>query len=390
MKESRRTGRTSLQGWIAYGSLLAGFCWVLFFSYFTIRESIPDRIRIEKGQEESFDFHLPLTGEVEQEGLEVFGNQSPAVEAGRIRLNLSQSFSLKSQEQGRYSISCKLFGLIHMKEVAVEVVEEKQVVPCGIPVGIYVKTDGIMIIGTGTVTGSDGMNYEPAANLVQSGDYLKTVDGAVVESKESLIEKINQSQGKAIVLGILREGEYIRLKLQPVKAAEGEYKLGIWVRDDLAGVGTLTYYDAEGSYGALGHPVSDMDTGLKVNLGEGTLYEAGIAGITKGEKGNPGEISGVITYTDECCLGDVKENTEVGIYGSLENIPKLAENAYPIALKQDIQEGNATIISSVSGERKEYSITITEMDYNSLNKGILFQVTDPELLHLTGGIIQGM
>ena len=138
MKESRRTGRTSLQGWIAYGSLLAGFCWVLFFSYFTIRESIPDRIRIEKGQEESFDFHLPLTGEVEQEGLEVFGNQSPAVDAGRIRLNLSQSFSLKSQEQGRYSISCKLFGLIHMKEVAVEVVEEKQVVPCGIPVGIYV------------------------------------------------------------------------------------------------------------------------------------------------------------------------------------------------------------------------------------------------------------
>ena len=125
---------------------------------------------------------------------------------------------------------------------------------------------------------------------------------------------------------------------------------------------------------------------------EGTLYDAEIAGITKGEKGNPGEIAGVITYLDQYRLGTVEENTSVGIYGNLEKIPEKAggENFSPVGFKQEIEEGEARIISTVSGERKEYSIVITDLDYNSENKGILFQVTDPELLNLTGGIVQGM
>lgn len=393
MKENRKRYRQGwYQKWIARGSLIAGFCWVLFFSYYAIEDSIPDKIWMEKGKEENFDFHVPITGEMEQEGLEVFGNQSPTVDKEKIKLDLNDSFSLKSEEQGKYSISCRLFGLIHVKEVSVEVVDEEQVAPCGVPVGIYVKTDGILIIGTGTVTGSDGMSYEPAENLVKSGDYVKTINEQIIESKEDLIEKINQCQGEPVVLGISRDGEYIRLKLQPVKTAEDEYKLGIWVRDDLAGVGTLTFYDEQGAYGALGHPVSDIDTGTKVSMADGTLYEAEIAGITKGEKGNPGEISGVITYLDQYRLGTVAENTNVGIYGKLEKVPEEVEDAvyYPIGLKQDIEEGEAYIISMVSGERKEYSINITGMDYNSENKGILFQVTDPELIELTGGIVQGM
>ena len=195
-----------------------------------------------------------------------------------------------------------------------------------------------------------------------------------------------------MILGILREEEYIQIKVDPVQTEENEYKLGIWVRDDLAGVGTLTFYDDQGSYGALGHPVSDMDTGIKVNLSEGTLYEAEIAGITKGEKGNPGEISGVITYLEQYKLGSVDENTNVGIYGKLERMPENQQQNtyYPIALKQKIEKGEAKIVSTVSGKRKEYSINIIELDYNSENKGILFQVTDPELLNLTGGVIQGM
>ena len=127
-------------------------------------------------------------------------------------------------------------------------------------------------------------------------------------------------------------------------------------------------------------------------MGEGTLYDAEIAGITKGEKGNPGEIAGVITYLDQYRLGTVEENTSVGIYGNLEKIPEKAggESFSPVGFKQEIEEGEARIISTVSGERKEYSIVITDLDYNSENKGILFQVTDPELLNLTGGIVQGM
>ncbi len=380
------------QKWIAWGSLVAGFCWSISFSYFAVTEAIPDTIRIEKGETQDFDFHVPITAELKQEGMEVFGNQSPTVEKDKITLDLNQSFSLKSQQQGNYFMSCKLFGLFPIKAVSVEVVDKEQVVPCGVPVGIYVKTDGILIIGTGSVVGHDGMNYEPAVNLVKSGDYVKTVNEQVVKSKDDLIEKINQSQGEPVILGILREDEYIQIKVEPVKTEENDYKLGIWVRDDLAGVGTLTFYDSQGKYGALGHPVSDMDTGLTVNLSEGTLYEAEIAGITKGEKGNPGEISGVITYLDQYKLGSVEENTSVGIYGELQRVPEEnQENQYyPVNLKQNIEKGEAVIVSSVSGERREYSINITNLDYNSDNKGILFQVTDPELLNLTGGVIQGM
>lgn len=391
LKEQKQKTK-KFQKWIARGSLAFGFFWGVFFSYSAMRESIPDTIRIEKGEAEKFDFNVPITAELEQEGMEVFGNQSSKVDKDKITLDLNQSFSLKSQQQGNYFMSCKLFGLFPIKEVSVEVMDKAQVVPCGVPVGIYVKTDGVLIIGTGSVVGSDGMSYEPAGNLVKSGDYIKTVNEQVIENKEELIDKVNQCQGESLILGILREEEYIQIKVDPVQTEENEYKLGIWVRDDLAGVGTLTFYDDQGSYGALGHPVSDMDTGIKVNLSEGTLYEAEIAGITKGEKGNPGEISGVITYLEQYKLGSVDENTNVGIYGKLERMPENQQQNtyYPIALKQKIEKGEAKIVSSVSGKRKEYSINIIELDYNSENKGILFQVTDPELLNLTGGVIQGM
>lgn len=385
MKVQKRIGKISILG---------GFGLLLVFSFLIMKESVPDKIWIVQGKEENFNFHVPMTGVVEQEGLEVFGNQSPTVEKEEIHVDLNQDFSMKSANRGSYSMVCRLFGIFEVKEVAVEVVEEESVIPCGTTVGIYVKTDGVMIIGTGTVTGTDGMNYEPAANIVKSGDYIKTIDEQVVTTKEDVINAINQSDGNPVILGILRNGEHIELKVEPVKTGEKEYKLGIWVRDDLAGVGTLTFCDSEGNYGALGHPVSDMDTGSRVLISEGTLYEAQVAGITKGEKGKPGEVTGLITYLDQFKLGTVEENTEVGIYGKLERIPEqVQEVAYcPIAMKQEVQEGTAKIVSYLSGERKEYDIEITGMDYSgsNVNKGILFEVKDPELLALTGGIVQGM
>lgn len=383
-----------IQKWIARTSMLGGFGILLIFSFFIMKESVPDKIWMVQGEEENFNFHVPMTGVVEEEGLEVFGNQSPAVEQGEIHVDLNKDFSMKSTNQGSYSIVCRLFGIFEVKEVAVEVVEEESVVPCGIPVGIYVKTEGVLIIGTGAVTGTDGMNYEPAANIVKSGDYIKTINEQVVKTKEDVVKAINECDGDSVVLGILRDGEYIELKVDSVKTGENEYKLGIWIRDDLAGVGTLTFCDSAGNYGALGHPVSDMDTGTKVLMSEGTLYEAQIAGITKGEKGKPGEVSGIITYLDQFKLGTVEKNTEVGIYGKMERMPEQLQGVEycSIGMKQEVQEGPAKIVSYLSGERKEYDIEIIGMDYSSsnANKGILFEVTDPELLELTGGIVQGM
>lgn len=200
---------------------------MLVFSFFIMKESVPDKIWIVQGKEENFNFHVPMTGVVEQEGLEVFGNQSPAVEKEEIHVDLNKDFSMKSASQGSYSIACRIFGIFPVKEVAVEVVEEESVIPCGIPVGIYVKTEGVLIIGTGTVAGTDGMNYEPAANIVKSGDYIKTINEQVVKTKEDVIDTINQCDGNPVVLGVLRDGEYIELKVEPVKTGENEYKLGI-------------------------------------------------------------------------------------------------------------------------------------------------------------------
>lgn len=377
-------------GWLAWFGLIL----VLIFSYFSLIQAIPDKIRIIAGREETFDLRVPVTGVVNDSGVEVFTNQSSGVDNQNLHLNMRDSFTLKSGKEGSFSIVCKLFGIFSLKEVSVEVVNEEMVVPCGVPVGIYVKTDGILVVGTGVVTGLDGMNYEPAYHLIKSGDYIKTVNDEVVTTKEELIEKINLYGGQDLNLGIIRNDEYTQIKVSTVSTGLNEYKIGVWVRDDLAGVGTMTYYTSSMHYAALGHPVSDADTSTTIQLGTGHLYETKIVGITKGEKGKPGELAGIIDYQSQYHLGTVLGNSNAGIYGTLERVPSSLEGAsyVNVGLKQEVSLGAASIISSVSGERKEYSIEIKEIDYNSgnENKEIQFQVTDLDLLELTGGIVQGM
>lgn len=376
--------------WLA----LSGLVFIGIFSYFLLIQSIPDKIRIVAGREETFDLKVPVTGEIENSEIQVFTNQSPRVNTNQIHIDMHESFTLKSETEGSFAIACKLFGIFALKEVDVEVINEEMVVPCGTPVGIYVKTDGVLAIGTGAVTGLDGMNYEPSYNIVQSGDYIKTVNDEVVTTKEELIEKVNQYGETDIELGVIRNEEYIKLNITPVKTGETEYKLGVWVRDDMAGVGTMTYYTPEKHFAALGHPVSDADTSMTIKLGEGLLYETKIVGITKGEKGKPGELAGVIDYQPMYCMGTVAGNTETGIYGTLENIPTdmQKESFMELGLKQEIELGTAEIISYVSGERKTYEIEIESLAFHSssINKGIQFRVTDEDLLNLTGGIVQGM
>ena len=373
---------------------LIGLVSICIFSYVLLMQSIPDKIRIVAGREENFDPKVPVTGEVTDSELQVLTNKSPEVDSDQIHIDMNEDFTLQSGEEGTFSIVCRLFGIFSLKEVSVEVINEEMVVPCGTPIGIYVETDGILAIGTGAVAGMDGMNYEPAYHLVKSGDYIKTVNDEVVTTKEALIEKVNQYGKEDVVLGLVRNGEYTKIRLKPVQTGEEEYKLGIWVRDDMAGVGTMTYYTADGQYTALGHPVSDVDTGTTIQMSKGLLYETRIIGITKGEKGTPGELSGVIDYQSRYCMGTVDGNSETGIYGALEQIPTELQNEkfVEVGLKQEMETGPARIVSYVSGERQEYDITITSLNFNSesINKGIQFQVTDPELIDLTGGIVQGM
>ena len=205
---------------------------------------------------------------------------------------------------------------------------------------------------------------------------------------------VNENQGNPMEMEVMRNEEMIMVSLTPIQTEDGSYKLGLWVRDNIQGIGTLTYIDETGRFGALGHGISDVDTGEQLNIAQGELYDARILSVQKGTSGSPGELRGVIDYQEYLKLGEISRNTSNGITGRLYTGKgsELHKEAYEIILKQDLQTGPAYILSDVGDGVKEYDIQIVKIDRNAKdsNKSFVIQVTDPELLNKTGGIVQGM
>ncbi len=367
----------------------AGIISCVIFAYVLLLDFIPDKIYVERGGQPDYSFGVPVTESVVNSA-EVFANQQSG-QSGRVHLTPDTA---SSQDSGTYQVLCRLFGMIPIKQISVQEVSKKELVPAGTNIGIYVRNEEIMIIGTGEVIDESGTGHEPAKNVVQSGDYILAVDGEKIQSKNQLIKQISFCNGKKLSLRLLRGKEEIEVSLKPVLSQEGIYQLGIWVRDDIAGVGTLTYVTDSGEYGALGHGVTDADVGSLIDLEKGSIYQTTILGIRRGQKGQPGEMSGMINYSDEYKLGTIEENTNVGIYGTITNMPVELSGvkALPVVYKEGIKKGKAQIISSVEGGRQAYDIEIEQTNYHSEenNKGIQFRVTDEKLLGDTGGIVQGM
>ena len=372
---------------IGYTGIAAG----MIFAYALLMYSIPDKMYVESGEQPSYAFGVPVTGTVVKSAEVFAGRQTMQNDAIHMTPDISTQ---TASEKGTYQVLCRLFGTIPVKRISVCEVSKKQLLAAGTNIGIYVKNEQIMIIGTGEVTDESGVRSEPAKNVVRSGDYILAVNGKKVESKSQLVKEISFCNGKKIRLKLLRGKEKIEVLVQPVRSQEGIYQIGVWVRDDIAGVGTLTYVTNDKKYGALGHGVTDADVGSLIDLEKGSIYETTILEIRKGQRGQPGEMSGMINYNDEYKLGTVEENTNVGIYGTLTNLPKELRgvSSMPVTYKEGIKKGKAQIISSVEGKRREYEIEIEHTNYHSdgNNKGIQFQVTDERLLEDTGGIIQGM
>lgn len=373
------------------------WCSLIFtlgFSWIYIRYAVPDKLNLVVNEEEVFHFSLPPGITFESDSEEVILKNSSDIPDGMIRIDRPDSVSMCGKTEGSYLVGMKLLGLIRMKEIQVDVVDSSCAIPCGTPVGIYLSSKGVMVIGTGQVTNKTGNVVEPAYGLLKSGDYIQTINGETLEDKDALVDAVNASGGKAMILGIRRDGREIDVNMTPVLADDGHYKLGAWVRDDTQGIGTMTYVDMNGCFGALGHGISDSDTGALVDIDGGELYETQILGIEKGQTGKPGVMSGVIYYGKGTKLGDVTENTTEGIYGTVNRhfLDSLQADAIPIGFRQDIQRGRAYIRSKVSGEVKDYEIEIQKVDYGSVqkNKGLVLKVVDEDLLNLTGGIVQGM
>ena len=342
-------------------------CAVVCFAYGSFMQGIPDHLYVEEGSAISDEF---------------------------------QSFPVSFDMPGEQAVSektyCKLFGIIPAKEVTVSVVPKTKLYVSGRIIGIYGKTSGVLVLGTSPVEAVNGLSYTPAENKLTAGDYIISVNHETIEKKEQLIRAVNEAGADTAELGVVRDGEYIEVGVTPVPVDSNKFKIGVWVKDDMAGIGTMTYYSPEKKFGALGHGVGDGESGALLSLSKGSVYETQLTGIAKGQKGKPGELEGMIHYSGSNQLGSVGSNSDLGIFGMLNEDAydrfSAEDTLYTAGYKQEVTEGPAQIISCLSGESTSYSIEITSVNYEAVdtNRGITFRVTDQSLLDQTGGIVQGM
>ncbi len=265
----------------------------------------------------------------------------------------------------------------------------REVVVCGDIVGVKIDMAGVMVLGLSSFP-SEGGRAEPAADILKPGDMLLYADERELSSKEALMTAVEESEGKPVSLTLNRNGRSLSLSVTPALSADGGYKLGIWIRDSTQGLGTLTFYDKEtGSFGALGHGITDVDTGKLMSVSGGEICSAKVGTVIKGKEGSPGEILGEINFDNK--LGDVSENNKLGIYGNISEDFK-GGKTYKVGKRSEVKTGEAYILSGISGEVKRYSVKIEGIIpfTSESSKCMTIRITDEELLGLSGGIIQGM
>lgn len=266
----------------------------------------------------------------------------------------------------------------------------------GNSVGVRVSTEGVLAVGYSDLTTGEGEVESPAQNGgIQIGDRLISVNGNKIKNSKDLSKKINESKSENVEILIERNGEEITKNINLSKNADGDYKIGLWVRDSTAGVGTLTFYDKEsGKYGAIGHPITDSETEKILSIKNGDLLNSSIISIKKGVKGNPGELRGIFS-SDKKPIGNVTGNTQCGIFGSMntENLKNINNKTYKVGWRDEIQPGPAQIITTIDEEGpKLYDIEIVKLaKQDSIStKSMVIKITDERLLEKTGGVVQGM
>ena len=304
----------------------------------------------------------------------------------------SYSRTLRGSQTGDFEMTLKLFGLVPVRSVTVDVQPKRELSVCGDTVGIKFLSRGLVCVGTQSIKTKNGGYRDLAKEQdIRSGDILLTANGQDLEEIEQLEKLIATHGEKPIRFSLQRNGETLEKELTPLLTDSG-YRLGIWLRDSTAGIGTLTYYDPETlDYGALGHPITDSDTGVLMPVSNGNLMKAEVFDIDKGKKGEPGQLKGVF-QSGEPPLGTVSRNTDQGIFGTLYEAEE-GSLVYPVASRGQVEEGPAVIYVNISKDKvEEFDIEIKKnMGYlGSRGRDMVIHVTDPELLSHTGGIVQGM
>ncbi len=345
--------------------------------------TLPDTLALTQGQVSTLRLG----------GLTLTGDALTVTSSGDETLASVGAVDVVSGETGTSQMVLSLFG-IPLKKVEVQVSPEKRLIPGGMALGIAMRTEGVLIVGVSDV--AEGVPSPAKDAGLMAGDVIQSINGQTVASAEALTRMVQQSGGQSLHITYLRAGESRTALLTPHRdESTGAVRLGAWVRDSTAGVGTLSFYDPETRrYAALGHAITDGDTGSVLTVSEGQVLKADIVGVQKGRAGAPGELKGSFLRSAQT-LGDIRRNSILGIYGSLEEaaVNPLYPEGLPIGLRSGVHTGDATILSSVDGTGvKEYAIRITRVNAQSAPapKSMVIRVTDEELLAATGGIVQGM
>lgn len=366
--------------------LLIAFLFIIMciiYSYICAIDSIPSNTILFQGEE------LKIKT--------IFGlSLSDKEDDGTIFTSTTVDGNTESQEIGTKDIEVKLFDTFTVKDVSVSVIERTSVIPVGQIAGLKLYTNGVLVVGMSEIKGEDNQKYKPYEESgIEEGDTIVQIGDTLITDTDKLIEVVNESNGENLQIKYLRDGDTLECSITPIKTGDSEYKLGLWVRDSAAGIGTLTYYEpSTGYFAALGHGITDVDTGELMDISEGEFITTKVLSIIKGKQGEPGKIQGSIDGQQK--IGTIYKNSNLGIYGIIDDITMTQidfSKTMEVALRDEIQLGEATILCSLEGEEpKEYSIEIEKIYLNNNydNKSMLIKVTDEELIEKTGGIIQGM
>ncbi len=302
----------------------------------------------------------------------------------------------KLNQVGVTKLKVSLLDNIFVKDINVDVLPRTKVIPVGSVAGVKLYTSGVLVVGMSEIEGEDSKKYKPYENTgIQEGDTIVAVNNITITSTEELVSEVNKSEGKDVKIQYKHENESIECSITPVKTGKAEYKLGLWVRDSAAGVGTVSFYSQDTNcFAALGHGLQDIDTDKLINISSGEFVTTKILNVVKGESGNPGRIQG--TVDNQKNIGTIYKNTKFGIYGKVDNLSSLnldTSKEMEVALREEIKTGKATILCSLdNNQAQEYEIEIEKVyvENNYDNKSMKIKVTDERLLEKTGGIIQGM
>ncbi len=370
---------------------------------------LPDYLLLRQGETHRFKVNLPISLAIaDEKPRKILKIDDRFLGGTDLRLRRSDSVEVLPLDLGQAGLKLKLFGFIPLRTRVVDVVPPVRVVPGGQAIGVLLAPRGMIVTGYAPVRGRDGRNFYPAREAgLQIGDLLLEINGEDIRNAQQIESLVNSygARGETLTLRVQRGKRFLDLRLKPAMAEVGSsagykrhrqrYVLGIYIEDPATGVGTLSFYDKNTMvYGALGHMITDTVTRRQSDVSNGRIVVASIAGIQPAQRGQPGEKVGTF-HSEEDIVGNIEKNSPFGIYGRLATIPTNSGVAdeIPVAMAHEIKLGKAEMLTVINGQRVErFDLEILRINnqHRPDAKGLVIRVTDPRLLELTGGIIQGM